>query len=946
MSDNRAETHPFMPTLPPPVSGSLESRVLEVLDELVGELRGGQLSRSIRLLDSLERDLGISSLERVELIVRLESTFKVRLGDRVMTEAETPGDLAVAIRSADPAATEILPDVSFESAAAIPAPASARTLVEALAWHSERTPDRVHIHLREDDGREIPLTYGWLWKQSLAVATGLTARGLGHRDTVAIMLRNEPAFFSSFFGTLMAGCVPVPLYPPFRADRIEEYVERQVGILRNADTRLMITFADVERVAALLVGRAPSLGTVLTADTLAAANASPPAGATSTYLKTHDPALIQYTSGSTGSPKGVLLSHANLLANIRSIQRALDIGAEDVAVSWLPLYHDMGLIGAWLGALYCGTPLVVMSPLAFLARPIRWLRALHVHRGTLSPAPNFAYDLCVHRIDDDDLNGLDLSSVRVLLNGSEKIVPETLERFIERFTPFGLKPEALLPVYGLAECSVGLATPTAGRRPRIDRVDRTTFQETGRAGKAAESDLTAVRFVSCGRALPDHEMRVVDESGAVVAERHEGHVQFRGPSATSGYYRKPQATRELVRADGWLETGDLGYVSDGELFLTGRNKDLIIKGGRNLHPHEAEEVVGDIPGIRKGCVAAFGVLDPDTGTERFVIVAETRATSDDERAEIQPLVFESVSVALGIPPDTVVLGAPGSVLKTSSGKIRRRATRIAYLAGHLSRRRPSLLLQWVRLFAHAGMSRLSRLARRLLWVAFTAWVLVLLGLTAPLVWAALLIGPSGNWINRFVGRWTRVLFALAGCRLDVSGLERLHDLDSAVYVSNHASYLDPVVIMATLPVRVRFAAKRRLSRYPFLGTAIRKGGHITIEKAELAQQMEGADAILSSLRAGESLFIFPEGTFNETTQLMPFRLGAFRAAVETGRPVVPITIRGTRHIFPANTLLLRPGRVTVTVGEPLHPDAENWQEIVRLRNTARAVIAERVGEPG
>ena len=191
-----------------------------------------------------------------------------------------------------------------------------------------------------------------------------------------------------------------------------------------------------------------------------------------------------------------------------------------------------------------------------------------------------------------------------------------------------------------------------GRAPASDRPGwiAPTFQETGRAGKAAESDLTAVRFVSCGRALPDHEMRVVDESGAVVAERHEGHVQFRGPSATSGYYRKPQATRELVRADGWLETGDLGYVSDGELFLTGRNKDLIIKGGRNLHPHEAEEVVGDIPGIRKGCVAAFGVLDPDTGTERFVIVAETRATSDDERAEIQPLVFESCERRAGYSP--------------------------------------------------------------------------------------------------------------------------------------------------------------------------------------------------------------------------------------------------------------------------------------------------------
>ena len=935
-----------MAILPPPVSGLLERRVLEVVDELVDELRGGQLRRPVGTRDSLERDLGISSLERVELLARLEAAFEVRLGDRAMADAETPRDLAVAIRSADPAAAEILPDISFESAAATPAPASARTLVEALEWHAERTPDRVHIHLREDDGRETPLTYGWLWTQSRAVATGLAARGLGHRDTVAIMLRTEPAFFSSFFGTLMAGCVPVPLYPPFRADRIEEYAERQVGILRNADTRLMITFADVERVAALLVGRAPSLATVLTADTLAANDAGPPVGATRIRLKTHDPALIQYTSGSTGSPKGVLLSHANLLANIRSIQRALDIGAEDVGVSWLPLYHDMGLIGAWLGTLYFGTPLAVMSPLAFLARPIRWLRALHAHRGTLSPAPNFAYDLCVHRIDDDELDGLDLSSVRVLLNGSETVSPETLERFIERFTPFGLKPEALLPVYGLAECSVGLATPPAGRQPRIDRVDRDTFQETGRAAEAAEGDPAAARFVSCGRALPDHEMRVVDESGAAVGERREGHVQFRGPSATSGYYRNPEATRELVRADGWLETGDLGYVRDGELFLTGRHKDLIIKAGRNLHPHEAEDVVGDVPGIRKGCVAAFGVSDPGSGTERFVIVAETRATSDDERAEIQASVFESVSVALGIPPDTVVLGAPGSVLKTSSGKIRRRATHAAYLDGRLSRRRPSLLVQWVRLLAHAGVSRFGRWARRVLRLAFTAWVLVLLGLTGPLVWTLLLIGPRGAWVDRFVGRWTRVLFALAGCRLDVRGLERLHDLGPAVYVGNHASYLDPVLIMATLPVRVRFAAKRRLARYPFLGTAIRKGEHITIEKAELAQRMEGAGAILAPLRAGESLFIFPEGTFDAAARLMPFRLGAFRAAVETGRPVVPIAIHGTRHILPANTLLLRPGRVTVTVGEPIHPAAENWQEIVRLRDTAREAIAERVREPG
>ena len=255
--------------------GTAQARVLDVVDELSSELRGGDGGRPARLDDSLERDLGISSLERVELLVRLEEAFGVRLGDAAMVEAETPGDLAAAIAAADPALADAVPQGTAPRAAATTEPRAADTVVDALEWHASRTPDRVHIRLREEDGVESPLTYGWLWQASTAIANGLTARGLGRRETVAIMLRTERAFFPAFMGTLMAGCVPVPLYPPVRADRIEEYAERQVGMLRNAAARLMITFTAVERLAAVLVARVPSLTAIVTPESLAESAASP-----------------------------------------------------------------------------------------------------------------------------------------------------------------------------------------------------------------------------------------------------------------------------------------------------------------------------------------------------------------------------------------------------------------------------------------------------------------------------------------------------------------------------------------------------------------------------------------------------------------------------------------------------------------------------------------------
>ena len=475
----------------------------------------------------------------------------------------------------------------------------------------------------------------------------------------------------------------------------------------------------------------------------------------------------------------------------------------------------------------------------------------------------------------------------------------------------------------------------------MDRVAR-GFQETGQAVPSTDTD--ALAFVSCGLALAGHEIRIVDQTGEAVAERVKGRVQFRGPSMMAGYYRNQAATRAITTDDGWIDSGDLGYLADAELFLTGRRKDVIVKGGRNIYPDEAEAVVAAIDGVRKGCVAVFGAADAALGTERLVVVAETRETETTARDRLQQDILEAVSDALGVPPDTVALARPGAVLKTSSGKVRRSATRDAYLAGALDRGAGSMTRQWLTLGWHAVAARGRRAADLLLRVSFTAYIVAMTLVSVPPLWALVRMSSRPATARGLLRRFSRFVVTMSGCRLEVGGLEHLRDLGHAIFVANHASYFDVVVVLATLPVNLRFAAKARLATYPVLGTVIPRAGYIAIEKTRLKEQMEEADELSAGLGAGESMFVFPEGTFVRSPGLLPFRLGAFRAAAETGRPLVPVAISGTRHIFPANTLLLRPGRVTLAIQPPLRPRDSGWNEIVRLRDEARRVIAHDVGE--
>jgi 1-acyl-sn-glycerol-3-phosphate acyltransferase len=970
-------------------ASEVRERVLDVIRSLLEELGSRGALPMLNGASQLDRDLGLGSLERVELLARLETAFGVRLADSVVAEANSPEDLAKALLLAPGAET-----LDDEAASALRAAIttqklhreahdagvfSAETLLDVLRYRATHDAEQTHLLITEEtEGKErnVTLTFGELYASAQRFAAELARRGVPAGGRVALMLPTSRAFFVSYAGILLAGAIPVPIYPPFRADRIEEYASRQSAILKNAGVCLLLTFHQAEAVARLLKPRVHSLAEVADAEKLidAADKAPPPSpGALPLHLtgsrvrKGSDIALLQYTSGSTGDPKGVVLTHANLLANIRAIGEVVELGPGDVGVSWLPLYHDMGLIGAWLTLLHFGVPLAVMSPLAFLTRPEKWLKAFQKYGGTITAAPNFAYELCVRKIADKDIQGLDLSKLRAALNGAEPVNPDTLDRFAERFAPYGFRREAQLPVYGLAEASLAVTFPPLNRGPLTDRIERETFTSQGRAVPARTDDATAISFVSSGKPIPKHEVRIVDASGQEVSDRTEGFLWFRGASATSGYYQNAAATEKLLpmgpaASDGefaWVNSGDRAYRADGEIYVTGRVKDIIIKGGRNLYPHEVEELAARAEGIRKGCIVAFGQKDEASGTEKLIVVAESREREPARRAAIVAAVTEQVSQGLGLPPDRVELIPPGSIPKTSSGKLRREETKQLYSSGKLSAGKAPAWVQIARL-ATAGATRTIGAAiwsgvRRGLEILYALYFGVVFFLWIVPTWTIVNFISDFRKAGRFTSAALKLLFALVDCRVSVVGKEYVDAPGAKVYASNHTSYFDVLALMLGLGVPYHFIAKMEVGGMPFIGTFLRKMGHTKFDRSNPESRLRQSEEMEKLLRAGESIFVFPEGTFTGEDGVRPFQLGAFKAAVDAGVPVVPVSLAGTRNFLRDGTYLPRRTSVTITVSPPIYPhvvseaakaeDGSAWHELIRLRDTTRETIARHSGEP-
>ncbi|MCP3165456.1 fatty acyl-AMP ligase [Myxococcus qinghaiensis] len=523
--------------------------------------------------------------------------------------------------------------------------------------------------------REESLPWGDVYRRARRTAAGLSRLGVREGERVALLLPTSPGFMDAFFGTLLAGAVPVPLYPPVRLGRLEEYHRATARMLQVTGASLVLTDSRVRLLLGPSVERSrPRLG-CHTVEEVSRGDDEREVAVGPAAL-----GLIQFSSGSTVDPKPVALTQGALLSQVMALEVAMPLPPETdtprVGVSWLPLYHDMGLIGCLLSALHYPGHLVLIPPEVFLARPALWLRALSRHRGFISPAPNFAYGLCLKRVKDAEMEGVDLSSWKHALNGAEPVSAETLRRFAERFERWGFSPRALRPVYGLSEASLAVTFPPDGRGPRSMGVDPTVLACEGRVAEGSR------QLVSVGSPVAGFEVEVRDAQGAVLPDNRVGAVFTRGPSLMESYFGDALATRRALTLDGWLDTGDQGFIADGELYLTGRAKDVVIIRGANHAPQSFEEPLQAVEGVRTGCAVALG-FTPEGGQDEALLILAERG-GEEEAADVEERIRAAVVEATGVRPHTVKLLEPGTLPRTSSGKLRRGEALRRYLAEELT----------------------------------------------------------------------------------------------------------------------------------------------------------------------------------------------------------------------------------------------------------------------
>jgi fatty-acyl-CoA synthase len=565
----------------------------------------------------------------------------------------------------------------------------------------------------EDPARETALSYTAVERLSARFGGALQALGLRKGDRVALILPNNDDFVLAFFGSIRAGIVPAPIYPPMTLGQLEPYLDNTRHIVAKSGARVLVTTARIKRLLGTVQAACPALEQVVAIEGIR--ESTEPLRPERIALD--DTALLQFTSGSTSRPKGVALTHANLAANIECImEHGLAIREDDVGVSWLPLYHDMGLIGFVIAPLYHRVPIVYLPALLFLKRPVTWFQAITRYRGSIAYAPNFAYALCVKRIKAVDLPGLDLSTWRVAGCGAEPIRPETLEAFADTFAPVGLRKEAIYPSYGMAEATLAVAFSTLGAGMRTLSVDGPALWASGRAEPVPESDDRSVRFVSCGHEFPEHSIRAFALDDATSAQSlgdgWVGEIRISGPSVMRGYWEDAERTREAF-AGSYLRTGDLGFMSGGELYICGRSKEIVIVNGRNYYPQDMEWEASKVAGVRKGNVVAFGARDPsgvERDRERVVLAFEVQ---EHERlaqsAGLVAQVRKAVQEGMGLTLDDVVALPHGALPKTSSGKLQRAKTRELYETGELMGRSGARDATKLDTAKQAAMSQLSYL---------------------------------------------------------------------------------------------------------------------------------------------------------------------------------------------------------------------------------------------
>ncbi len=558
---------------------------------------------------------------------------------------------------------------------------SMRTVVQALEDAAESTRTGYRF-IEESSSAEPFFTFNGIERATARFAGNLQALGLQKGDRLALILPDNQDFVFAFLGALRAGIIPVPIYPPVGLRKLGGYLDNTLHIVVKSAAKILLTNGLIKGLLGTIAAQAPALKDVVAVESLRRARET----FKPETVTLDDTCFLQFTSGSTSKPKGVVVSHGNIAANVHAI---MDLGLKveagaDSGVSWLPLYHDMGLIGFVLAPLYRRNTISFLPPMLFLKRPVRWLETICRHRANISFGPNFAYALCVKRVRDKQIEGLDLSTWRAAGCGAEPIRADNLRAFAERFASIGFNPKAFMPCYGMAESTLAISFGKLGGGVAIDQVDAAELAAEKKA-KPARGEGT-LALVNLGKAFSGHDLAVFDlddrESKSPLPDRVVGEVRLRGPSIAQGYFDDAELTRQSL-AGGWLCTGDLGYLVDGDVFICGRSKELIIINGRNYYPQDLEWEASKVQGVRKGNVVAFGTRKPLNDRERVVVLYETSIGDSQARDALNAEVRKLVRQATGLAVDDVVPLDAGVLPKTSSGKLKRGVARELYETGKL-----------------------------------------------------------------------------------------------------------------------------------------------------------------------------------------------------------------------------------------------------------------------
>lgn len=551
-----------------------------------------------------------------------------------------------------------------------------RTLAQRLWQNAADHPDWPAIYLLQAGQPDQTLTCRDLARGGLDYTLALQQAGLRPGEVVILILQHGAPLIHAFWGAVLGGFIPAIM--PFLTEKLspEKYRRDLAALFEITRPAAVITYRAFEPEA-----RAAALNSSVRAVLVAEAVA--PAGSDSVMLagltrSPEDIVVLQHSSGTTGLQKGVALAHRAVFSQLEAYSRAIRLAHDDVVVSWLPLYHDMGLIAGFILPVLTRTPLVLMSPFDWVRAPHKLLHAVTRYRGTLSWLPNFAYNFCAQKIRDRDLEEVDLSSWRAISNCSEPMRWESHQMFAQRFAPYGLRPEALATCYAMAENVFAVSQGGIEAPATVDVIEARAFFGERRAVPAASDGLTALTMLSAGRPLENTRVRILDEQRRELPERCVGEIALQGDCLLTGFYNRPDLTAQAFH-DGWYLTGDLGYLADGEVFVSGRKKDLIIVGGKNVYPGDLEALAGEAPGVYAGRVVAFGVFDEQQGTEEVVVVAETEAEAEAERQRIADAIRERVTRGSEVAVRRVQVVGLRWLLKTSSGKIARAANREKFL---------------------------------------------------------------------------------------------------------------------------------------------------------------------------------------------------------------------------------------------------------------------------